>query len=195
MNVRVSLVLILLALASAREAGAGLLPTRDDDSPAPRSTAHAPALEDFRMRHRFGLGVSAGGSLAVMGLEADVNVTEQLSLSGGLGTGLDYSTFMVKARYFLLGEWVSPYVAVSFARWWTSGTNDRNLAPSVLVNKFLPQGYDYANGFSVYLLSPALGVQFMSRWGFAVSFELQYLFKLFDFSNGTYAGAAIHYYF
>lgn len=190
--------LALFLILAVTSAYAGKLPTKemagDDNSPR-HATTRVAHLEDFRMMHRFGVGFSAGGALAVLGIEADVNLTEQLSISGGLGTGLDYSTFMVKARYFLLGQSVSPYVAASFGRWWTSGTKDKNLSPSVLANKFLGPGYDATNGFSVYMVSPIIGVQFMHTMGFAISAELQYLFKLFDFSNGTYAGLGMHWYF
>lgn len=152
-------------------------------------------LEELRMAKRFGIGFSAAGPLAVMGVEADVNVNENLSISGGIGTGLDYSTFMVKARYFLLGEWVSPYVAAGFARWWTSGTSEKAISPSVLANKFLEPGYDYRQGFSVFIFHPAIGVQFMHPMGFSFFAEVQYLFKLFSMANGTYAGLGMHWYF
>ena len=153
------------------------------------------SLETMKMSKRFGVGFTAGGPLAVLGISADVNVTENMSLGLGLGTGLNYSTFMLEGRYFLLGEWVSPYLGFAVARWWTDGTSATNLAPSVLVNRFLPSGYDYTRGFSLFILSPAVGVQFMHPMGFAISAELQYLFKLVDFSNGTYAGLSAHWYF
>jgi hypothetical protein len=152
-------------------------------------------LEQIKMARRFGVGVSAGGALAVFGVEADVNITENFSVSVGLGSGIDYSTAMAKARWYLLGEWVSPYVGVGVSRWWTDGTAERNIGPSVLVNRFLSGVTDYSNGFNVWILSPSIGVQFMHPKGFAVSAELQYLFRLFDFSNGTYAGMGIHWYF
>jgi len=157
--------------------------------------ANEASLGTLKMQRRFGAGISVGGPLAYFGLEADVNVSEDFSLSGGLGTGLDYSTFMVKARYFLMGEWVSPYVAVSFARWWTGGTDVRSVSPSALQNRFLEPGQNLAQGFSVYLIAPTIGVQFMHKLGFAVSAELMYLFKLFGFESGTYGGLAAHWYF
>ena len=43
-------------------------------------------LEDLKMEHRFGMGISAGGPLAVLGIEGDVNINSELSISGGLGT-------------------------------------------------------------------------------------------------------------
>ena len=156
---------------------------------------HYRELEELKMEHRFGIGVSAGGPLAVLGLEADVNINSQLSVSGGLGTGLDYSTFMVKARYFLPGKWVSPYAAFAVARWWTDATRDRNIGPSVLLNKFLAPEYNPTDGFSVFLFSPSIGVQIMHPMGVAFFAELQYLFKFFSLANGTYAGLGAHWYF
>jgi hypothetical protein len=152
-------------------------------------------LEALKMSRRFGLGLSAGGPLSVLGMEVDINVREDISVSLGLGTGLDYSSFMVKARYYLLGEWVSPYLGMALARWWTSGTTSTTVTPSVLTSRFLPGGYDYTQGFSVFFMAPAIGVQFMHPMGFAVSIELQYFFKLVDFANGTFAGIAAHWYF
>ncbi len=152
-------------------------------------------LEAVKSAKRFGIGFSAGGALAIMGIVADVNLSPNLSMGLGMGTGLDYSTLMVNARYFLLGEWVSPYVGLSFARWWTSGTLATSVSPSILSDQFLGAGYDYTKGFSVFLLSPAVGVQFMHPMGFAISAELQYLFRMMDLSNGLYAGLSVHWYF
>ncbi len=162
---------------------------------APQENGAASSLQQMKLAKRFGVGVSAGGPLAIFGVEADVNVTEELSITGGLGTGLNYSTFMLKGRYFLMGDWVSPYLGMAIARWWTDGTTATSIGPSVLTSQFLGAGYDYTKGFSVFLLSPAVGVQFMHPMGFAINAELQYLFRLFDFSNGTYAGLSAHWYF
>lgn len=159
-----------------------------------QSASSTQTLETMKMHHRFGIGMVAGGALAVLGLSIDVNVTENMSFGLGMGTGLDYSTAMLQTRYFLLGEWVSPYVGVSLARWWTDGTTATAVAPGILT-RFLGPSYDLSQGFSVFLLAPAVGVQFMHPMGFAISAELQYLFRLVDFNNGTYAGLSAHWYF
>lgn len=151
-------------------------------------------LEDLKMQKRFGIGLAAAGGLSVLGIEADFNLTENMSISGGIGTGLDYSTFAVKGKYYLLGESVSPYFGLGLARWWTNGTREKNIGPSVLVNKFL-DSRDYADGFSVWILYPAVGVQFFHAMGISVYAEVQYLFKLFNLSNGTYAGLGVYWYF
>ncbi len=162
-------------------------------APAPQEATSA--LQAMKLARRFGIGFSAGGSLAVLGVEADVNLTKDFSLGLGMGTGLDYSTVMLKGRYFLLGEWVSPYLGVSVARWWSDGTTASAIGPGILSDQFLGSAYDLTQGFSVFLLSPSFGVQFMHPMGFAISAEIQYLFRLFDFSNGAYAGLAAHWYF
>lgn len=151
-------------------------------------------MEELKMKKRFGAGLSAAGPLSVLGIEADVNLTENISVSAGLGTGMDYSTMMLKAKYYLLGESVSPYFAAGIARWWTDGTNEKNIGPSVLANKFLEQS-DYSKGFNVWMLYPAVGVQFIHPLGFSIYAEAQYLFKMFNFANGTYAGLGVYWYF
>src|SRR5262245_37875586 len=114
-------------------------------------TCSATPVEDLKLEKRFGIGLSAAGPLSVMGIEVDFNLTGDASLSWGLGTGLDYSTMMLKARYFLPGAWVSPYFAGGVARWWTDGTKEKNVGPSVLRNKFLPPGTDPSQGFDVWI--------------------------------------------
>lgn len=156
--------------------------------------SYAQQMEEIRMHKRFGIGFSGGGGLSTLGIEADFNLSPDWSLSGGIGTGLDYSTLMVKGKYFLLGDSVSPYFALGLARWWTRGTKEENISPSVLVNKFLDNS-DYSNGFSVWILYPAVGVQLLHEQGFSLYAEVQYLFKMFSLANGTYAGMGVYWYF
>jgi hypothetical protein len=151
-------------------------------------------LEALKMRKRFGVGVTAAGPLSVLGVEIDIHVTEAVSVSGGLGTGLDYSTFMLKGKYFLLGEKVSPYIGGGLARWWTDGTSEKNIGPSVLKNKFL-SGNDFSQGFNVWMLYPALGVQYMHPQGIAFYAEIQALIKIPTVATGTYAGMGALVYF
>lgn len=152
-------------------------------------------VEEMRLERRFGFGACGGGQLSMMGIEMDINLSETMSMGGGFGTGVDYSTAMVKARYYISGQWVSPYLSASLARWWTDGTSERNIRPSVLANKFLTPGQDLSNGFDITLFSPAFGVQFMHHTGLSFYFELEYLFKLVDLANGTYAGMGMLWYF
>jgi len=170
---------------------AGKLPTEASE----KSSVVPLTLEVLKLKKRFGIGISGGGPLSVIGIEADVNLSEELSLSAGLGTGIDYSTLMIKARYFLLGEWVSPYIGGGFAKWWTDGTKEKNVGPSVLANRFLEPGTDPSKGFNVFLIYPSVGVQLMNASGLSFFAEVQYLFRLFSFANGTYAGMGIHWYF
>jgi hypothetical protein len=154
------------------------------------------SIEELKMTKRFGVGVAAAGGFAMMGIEVDFNITETFSISGGIGTGLDYNTFNVKGRYYLLGKAVSPYIGAGLARWWSPPTDSKNLGPSVLVNKFIDSGTNIAqDGFSAYIIYPCVGVQFMHPLGIEFSLEAEYLFKVASFANGTYAGLGVHWYF
>ena len=152
-------------------------------------------LNQLRMDKRFGIGLSAAGPLSLLGIEFDFNLTEEISITGGIGTGLDYSTLAFKGKYFFLGKSVSPYFGFGFARWWANSTPNKQLSPSVLANKFIKSGSDIRDGFSVWMFYPAIGVQFMHPLGLAFYAEAQYLFKLFSFANGTYAGLGVQWYF
>ena len=160
-----------------------------------QSAEETMSLQDLRMEKRFGFGFSAAGPLSLLGMEFDINLTEEFSIGGGMGTGLDYNTIMVKGRYFLLGKTVSPYIGAGFARWWSNGTNEDSLSPSMLLEKFLPADVDLTDGFNLFLAYPVLGVQFMHPMGLSVFAEIQYFFKIFSLANGAYAGLGMHWYF
>lgn len=160
----------------------------------PRTMTAAIEVEDLKMKRRVGLGLTAAGPLSVLGLEVDINISEKVSLSMGLGTGLDYSTFAVRGKYFLMGEKFSPYIGGGLARWWTDGTNETNLGPSILKNKFL-SGNDFSNGFDVWMLYPTVGIQYMNPTGFGLYAELQALFKIPSLANGIYSGLGALIYF
>lgn len=151
-------------------------------------------LEEFKQERRFGAGFAVGGPLSAVGIEIEFNIEPEFSLSGGIGSGFDYSSFAVKGKYFLLGDQVSPYFFAGFARWWSQGTTQTDIGPSVLKNVFL-SGEDPRNGFSVWTLYPGIGVQFLHDTGFSVYLEAMYLFRLLNFSNGTYAGLGASWFF
>lgn len=151
-------------------------------------------LEDFKMERRFGIGLAVGGPYSKMGIETEFNLSPDWSLSGGVGRGENYSSFATKGKYFLLGDQVSPYFLLGLARWWSSGTNSGEISPSVLKNIFLA-GEDTSQGFSVWTVYPGIGVQFVHDTGFSCYFEAHYLFKIPNFSNGTYAGLGMSWFF
>lgn len=151
-------------------------------------------LEEFKQERRFGVGLGVGGPLSAVGIEVEFNIKPEFSLSGGIGSGFDYSSFAVKGKYFLLGDQVSPYFFAGFARWWSQGVTQSDIGPSVLKNVFL-SGVDPRNGFSVWTLYPGIGVQFLHDTGFSVYLEAMYLFQLINFSNGTYAGLGASWFF
>ena len=183
-------IVILIALFVCTLARAGKLPTGDV-----QLAPHRPAWDEVRSQKPFGLGLSAGGALAVMGVELDVNLDDSWSVTAGVGTGLDYSTATVKARYALVSHWISPYLALGIARWWTAGTKETVFTPSLLNERFLRNETDFSRGFSLFLAYPAVGVQLLHPRGVDVYFEADYLTKLFDFSGGLRMGLGVHWYF
>lgn len=156
----------------------------------------SPEVAELKTTRRFGVGFSAGGPLGVFGIDMDVNLSEFLSLGGGFGTGFDYNSFMFKARYFILGTRVNPYIAFGFARWYSrTGIDDpKSVRPGLLVRNFL-KGEDLSGHFAVNFLFPAIGVQYLHPWGFAVFGELYYFLKLNGIAHASYAGLGFHWYF
>lgn len=174
--------LVVLAL------GLGLLIARS-------ASAAAGSLEDLKLEKRFGIGATAAGGLGILGLQIDINVTSDFSMTGGIGTGLDYNSVMVEGKYYLLGKSVSPYIAFGISRWWSDGTNEKHPSPSLLGDKFLKDEINLTQGFDLFIVYPAIGVQFMHAMGFSFYAEAQYMFKLMNMVHGAYAGLGVLWYF
>ena len=145
-------------------------------------------LEELKISRRFGIGAAAAGAHGVMGIEVDVNLTPEVSLGAGVGTGIDYKSMMAKLRYFLPGEWVSPYVAFGAARWWSEGNVDSLRLYPTFLRRMAPSALD------TLILFPAFGVQFMQFSGVSFFAELQYLVHVFSLDHGSYAGLGMHWY-
>lgn len=190
--------LTFAALALASAAFGGRLPTTAAEAPASgRATewTRPEGIEQIREERRFGVGASIGGGLGVFGFEADVNINDWLSITGGYGAGIDFSSWTVKARALLPGAWVAPYAAFGVGRWWTSATGESRPGPGLLADRLLGPGEDAANGFDAYLAYPAVGVQWMLPSAFAFYAEMQCLFRLFTLRHAFYLGAGAHMYF
>lgn len=195
-EVSMGLRMIAILLIVSATALAGKIPTTDaEGAQVGSSSENFGGVEELKERKRFGMGLSGGGLLSVLGIEADINLSGAMSFSIGIGTGLDYNTMMAKMRFFLPGQWVSPYLGFGVGRWWTDGTRETNIGPSILANQFLGGKTDHTQGFNVWVVSPSLGVQFMHPMGIGFFAELQQIFKVFSMANGTYGGMGIHWYF
>ena len=185
-------------LACATSAFAGRLPTTAAEAPPSGGlsvNSAPPGIQQIREEHRFGVGASIGGGLGVFGFEVDVNVNDWLSLTGGYGAGIDFSSWTVKARALLPGAWVAPYAALGVSRWWSGATGESRPGPGLLASDLLAPDEDAAKGFNAFLLYPAVGVQFMQRTGFSFYAEMQCLLRIASFRHAFYAGAGAHMYF
>jgi hypothetical protein len=153
------------------------------------------SIEALKMDKRFGIGIGAGGASGVLGLEIDINLDENVSLTGGWGSGIDYSTVSLKGRYFFPGRSVSPYVGGGLARWWADSVASKDLNPGMIARHFLPDDFEPGKGFNLLLLYPVLGMQYVHPMGIEFSAELMYFFKMLNFANNAYAGFGVHWYF
>ncbi len=150
------------------------------------------SLAELRVARRVGIGVSAAGPLAILGVDIDVNLAENFSLGIGLGTGFDYTSMMLKSRLFLLGERASPYLGLGLARWWGQNAQGISVGPSLLTHDFVA---GKTGPFSIFMIYPTFGVQLMTPTGFEFYGELEYLVTLFNFAGGLYGALGFHWYF
>lgn len=172
------------------------------------ATAHAALIQndrpsqasDIKLDHRFGTGLLVAGAAGILGLGIDINLNPFFSTTAFMGTGYEFTAVGVKAQYYILGESVHPYIGAGYATWFASPgiLNLDKINPSLIYGSLLnadQKAAAFKNGFSLHLIYPTFGIQFVHETQFSVSAELMYLFNITDFSGSPYVGLNSYYYF
>ena len=154
--------------------------------------------QELRENHRFGIGTQIAGTLGVMGLIADINISSNMSIAGGIGTGFDYNSYMLKYRYLLLAKKVHPYFGIAYNQWSSSSpiAKPSKVSPQFLVEKFLtPEELENEQGFAKHFLTPLFGVQYLSPVGLSIFAELNLMADIFTFTSNFYWSIGFMWYF
>ena len=153
-----------------------------------------------RVDRRFAAGLVAGGRTGIMGLDAEVNITESISAAVSLGTGIDYTTVAFRGRFYLLAKYVNPFVGFGYAKWYTDSGIQRSgdLNPRALVYDLMaPSQLETlaADGFNLDLLTPEIGVQFMSDEHYAITGSFIYLTNIAKARGTPYGEITLQWFF
>ncbi len=69
---------------------------------------------------KLGLGLMAGSSTGMLGLNGEVNLDGNEALVIGLGTGQSYGTFSLAWKHNFEAQYLSPYTKVGYSKWFNS---------------------------------------------------------------------------
>lgn len=157
---------------------------------------------DFRHQRRFGVGVSTGGALGLVGANLEINFTKETSFMGGFGMGDQYQTFAIQFKQAIGGRWFVPYFGGGFARWYTAGDKNGEISetsPGFLANRFLNDEEKKTGEFAENLVYPMAGVQYFQLngdWaGASLYGQIIMLFDLDDFVSMPTGEFGLFYYF
>lgn len=155
---------------------------------------------DIKLDHRFGAGVMIAGGAGVLGAAFDVNFNPFLSTSAYIGTGHEFTAIGFKAQYYILGSVVHPFIGLGYSNWFAGPgiQNINKINPKLIYLSLLndeQRANAFRDGFSVHLIYPTFGVQFVHESQFSVAAEIMYLFDITDFQGSPYFGISNYYYF
>lgn len=126
-------------------------------------------FDQLRKKRRVGAGAVLGGSIGMMGLQLELNITEVLSGLLQFGGGPQYSSFGFLGRYngTEIGNYpIVPIFSAGVSSW--SGRGDGSLEksnPSYLASKYLSQEERKTGRFSKAFLVGGAGLQFNQLFG------------------------------
>ncbi len=157
---------------------------------------------DFRRQRKMGFGVSTAGALGLLGINLELAFSPEASLIGGFGTGDIYQSFSFQYKYVLGGHWLSPYVGMGYAKWYTTKANPvaiETTMPNFLATKFLNDEELRTGVFSENLIFPMAGFQYHQLRGpysgIALYAHALMLFDLDDFVSAPTGELGAYYYF
>lgn len=157
---------------------------------------------NFRGQKKVGVGLEAAGSLGLVGVKTEINLTRIASFGGGFGLGPGYQSFNVFVKRAIGGDAFVPYVAGGFSRWYSVGDRRENISdstPGFLAERFLSDEERRTGDFAETLIYPAAGVQYYQlsgSWaGASLYAEILFLIDLDDFASSATGGLGFMYYF
>ncbi|HEX4923015.1 MAG TPA: hypothetical protein VFV50_02980 [Bdellovibrionales bacterium] len=199
---RTALLATILALTLSASSNAAIL---IEDGQAKRTTAKAKIANDglaMRKVRRVAIGASAAGPLGFAGANLELNFTDRWGVGAGFGGSTNYQAYTFQIKHVLAGEWLLPYMSFGYSKWYTAGTPKgpiRETNPAFLTERFLSPEQKHLGDFSVHLLYPSFGLQYVQlggAWaGFSVFTEILMLVDVEDFEAVPTGTLGMLYYF
>lgn len=116
-----------------------------------------------RSERKIGVGTQVAGSLGILALKGEVNLSPQDSLSAGAGLGSGYQTYGVEIKRVFIGGSFLPFLAAGFSQWYSvlrEGQSMLSSNPEFLASRFLTEEERRTGNFSKSFIYPSVGLQY-----------------------------------
>jgi len=177
-------------VALERSESAVALSGEEENSPSASSSLRVLLGTNKKIRDKsVSLSVMGGGLSGLVGMRADVAI-EPIWLSGQIGSGVDYTTWAMGVRKYLLPTLsFLPFIDLKYTEWFLKKSEQGTAAeypfPTYATEKFFENPYEKQ---TARLISPGLGMALLGKDGFGMELGAQYLWS-FDVNRGALLGS------
>lgn len=159
------------------------------------------STRELRTKRRVGLGLQAMGATGLFGAMIELNFQPQNSVVTAFGGGPGYNAVNFQWRHLFLGQSLSPYTGLGYARWYNAAGSGPlgETTPSLLGTKLLTDEEKASGKFGMDLFNPSFGLQYNVLTGpqaaAAYFLEINFLMRISRLSPITTASLGAIYYF
>jgi hypothetical protein len=107
-----------------------------------------------------GAGLSAGGSLGVVGFNVEFNFEDENGVLAGFGRGQGYDTVQLAWKHAFEGDYLAPYTTVGYSRWYNSRGGSSEHRKSDILDRVLTTKEKNEGRFGTDFVNASVGVQY-----------------------------------
>lgn len=115
---------------------------------------------EMKAYKKFGIGITLGGMTGLLGLNAEINLDPTEALNIGMGMGLSYRSFNLDWKHNFLGNYLSPYTKVGYAKWFNTAGNSSSTGDSDILRRVLSENEIKNNRFGVDFIGASAGLEY-----------------------------------
>ncbi len=115
---------------------------------------------EMKSMKRFGVGLMVGGATGLLGLNFEINIEPNEAAVIGLGTGSSYNSFSLQWKHNFIGNYLSPYTKVGYAKWFNSASSSNSASDSDILKRVLTDDEIKNNRFSADFLVGSAGLEY-----------------------------------
>ncbi len=115
---------------------------------------------EMKSYKKFGFGFLMGGATGLLGLSAEINLDPTEAAVIGLGAGPSYNSFNLGWKHNFIGNYLSPYTKVGYAKWFNSPGSSSSAGQSDILKRVLTDDEIKNNRFSADFIVGSVGLEY-----------------------------------
>lgn len=136
----------------------------------------------MREELRMGAGISVGGQLGSVGINAEFNFEDENSVMAGFGTGPGYNSISLAWKHAFEGDYIAPYFTAGYSRWYNSRGHSDAWKDSDILDRVLTSDEKATGRFGTNFVNGSFGIQYNQLsgtfYGFSAYAEIVAMYEI-----------------